>query len=167
MRVSKVKLSEQQPMTIENPYGLIAPIKDAEAAIAFIHLAERIEEIRFSEYLAEWAKVDVADVDEHQLGVSKDGTHHLPTSEKQVAFAEWLRQRLCAKVFVDFAPMWFAPYRQKIYLSQENANAWSGPRTLRIVLGPQQARRLRDCLDQVLATQDFDGREVMISEWDD
>jgi hypothetical protein len=154
-------------MTIENPYGLIAPIKDAEAAIAFIHLAERVEEIRFSEYLAEWAKVDVHDLDEHQLGVSRDGTSHLQTPEKQVACAEWLRQRLCAKVLVDFAPMWFAPYNQKIYLAQESTGSWDGPRTLRISLGPRQTRRLRDYLDHVLATHDFDGRELMISEWDD
>jgi hypothetical protein len=149
----KVKILEQKPMTIENPYGLIAPITDAQAAICFMHLAERVEEIHFWGYLAEWAKVDADDLDWHQLGVSKDGTHYLETAGQQVAFAEWLRQRLCSKVFVDFAPLWFAPYSQKIYLSQESTNSWRGPRTSNIELGPRQARQLRDRLDHVLTTE--------------
>jgi hypothetical protein len=34
-------------MPIESPFGLIASIKDADAAIAFMHLAERVFEIDF------------------------------------------------------------------------------------------------------------------------
>jgi hypothetical protein len=151
-------------MPIESPYELIAQIKSPETAIAFVHLAERVEEQHFWELLAEWAEVDRDDLDDEQLGATKDGAQHLHTPHRQVAFAEWLRQRLCKKEHPSFAPMWFAPYQQKIYLAQNSMNHWKGPQISRIVVGVEQARRLRDRLNHVLATHDFDGREIVIAE---
>jgi hypothetical protein len=89
----------------------------------------------------------------------------MPPSDaaESVAFAEWLRQRLCAREIVEFAPLWFAPYEQKVYLRQD-ASGWDAPRTSRITLGMRQARQLHDWLSNVLATHDFDGRELKISE---
>jgi hypothetical protein len=61
-------------MPIDSPFGLIPQIKDAEAADAFMHLAERVLEIHFFDYLAQWARVDEEDLDWERPGVTKDGT---------------------------------------------------------------------------------------------
>src|SRR5690348_11622920 len=93
-------------MPIDSPFGLIAPIRDGEAAVAFMHLAERVLAIDFFEYLAEWAKIDAEDLDWQKPGVTKDGADYLQTSEKRIEFAEWLRVRLSGRVYKSIAPLW-------------------------------------------------------------
>jgi len=95
-------------MPVKSPYEPIPQIKSPKTAIAFIHLAERVEEQNFWRFLAEWAEVNRDDLDDEQLGVTKGGTQHLHTPHRQIAFAEWLRQCLCAKEYTSFAPIWFA-----------------------------------------------------------